>query len=149
MQRLHRERDVVLVDQRGTGGSNPLGCNLFGDKPDMQSWFAAYPLDKLSICREQLEKVANLKLYTTSIAMDDLDEVRSALGYQRINLYGGSYGSTAALVYLRQHPDHVRTVTIFGVAPPNAKIPLSFAKGTQHAIDRLLDDCAADTKAAV
>ena len=144
MPRLRRERDVVLVDQRGTGESNPLGCNLFGDQPDMRAWFGAYPIDKLQACREQLEKVANLKLYTTTIAMDDLDEVRSGLGYERINLYGGSYGSTAALVYLRQHPDHVRTMTIFGVAPPNAKIPLSFARGTQHAMDRLLDDCATD-----
>lgn len=145
MPRLRRERDVVLVDQRGTGGSNPLGCNLYGDKPDIGAYFAAYPVDKLRSCREQLEKVANLKLYTTSIAMDDLDEVRAAFGYDQIDLYGGSYGSTAAMVYLRQHPDHVRTVSIFGVAPPNAKIPLSFARGTQHAMDRLFADCAADS----
>ena len=103
MPRLRRERDVVLVDQRGTGGSNPLACSLFGDQPDMRAWFAEYPFEKLRACREQLEKVANLKLYTTSIAMDDLDEVRAAFGYDKINLYGGSYGSTAALVYLRQH----------------------------------------------
>lgn len=145
MPRLRRERDVVLVDQRGTGGSNPLACNVFGDQPDMRAWFAEYPFDKLRECRERLEKVANLKLYTTSIAMDDLDEVRAAFGYDKINLYGGSYGSTAALVYLRQHPDHVRTVTVFGVAPPDAKIPLSFAKGTQHAMDRLFEDCAAES----
>lgn len=148
MPRLRRERDVVLVDQRGTGQSNPLGCNLFGDKPDMQAWFAAYPLDKLRVCREQLQKVANLKLYSTSIAMDDLDEVRDAFGYDKIDLYGGSYGSTAALVYLRQHPNRVRTVTVFGVAPPDAKIPLSFAKGVEHAMGRLLDDCAADPTCA-
>ena len=129
MLRLRREHDVVLVDQRGTGESNPLGCNLFGDKPDMRAYFAAFPLDRLRLCREELEKIANLKLYTTSIAMDDLDEVRAAFGYDRIDVYGGSYGSTAALVYLRQHPDRVRTATVFGVAPPNAKIPLSFAKG--------------------
>ena len=127
MPRLRRDRDVVLVDQRGTGASNPLACNMYGDKPDMRAYFGAFPVEKLRACREQLEKVANLKLYTTSIAMDDLDDVRAAFGYERINLDGGSYGSTAALVYLRQHPDHVRTVTISGVAPPNAKIPLSFA----------------------
>lgn len=145
MPRLRRERDVVLVDQRGTGESNPLGCDLFGVKPDMRAYFAEFPLDKLRLCREQLEKVANLKLYTTSIAMDDLDEVRAAFGYDRIDVYGGSYGSTAALVYLRQHPERVRTATIFGVAPPNAKIPLSFAKGVQHAMDRLFEDCAGDS----
>lgn len=145
MPRLRRQRDVVLVDQRGTGESNPLGCDLYGVKADMAAYFGAFPVEKLRACREQLEKVANLKLYTTSIAMDDLDEVRAAFGYDRIDVYGGSYGSTAALVYLRQHPEHVRTGTIFGVSPPNAKVPLSFARGTQHALDRLFEDCAADS----
>ena len=136
----------MLVDQRGTGESNPLDCKLHGDQSDMQSFFSdSFPVEKVRACREELEKVANLKLYTTSIAMADLDEVRAALGYDRINVYGGSYGSTAALVYLREHPDHIRTATVFGVAPPDMKIPLSFAKGVQHAMDRLFDDCAADT----
>jgi pimeloyl-ACP methyl ester carboxylesterase len=76
--------------------------------------------------------------------MDDLDEVRSALGYDRINVYGGSYGSTTSLVYLRQHGNHVRSVAIFGVAPPAAKIPLSFARGVQDSMNRLFADCLAD-----
>ena len=145
MSRLRAQRDVVLVDQRGTGESNPLNCKLHGDQSDMQSFFnGSFPVEKVRTCREELEKVANLKLYTTSIAMADLDEVREALGYNRINVHGGSYGSTAALVYLREHPDHIRTASVFGVAPPDMKIPLSFAKGVQHAMDRLFDDCAAD-----
>jgi pimeloyl-ACP methyl ester carboxylesterase len=147
MQRLRRDRDVVLVDQRGTGASNPLNCDVFGGPKDMQPYFAdPFPVEKLRACRVELEQVANLKLYTTSLAMDDLDDLRAALGYDRVNIYGGSYGSLAALVYLRQHGDRVRTVTGFGVAPPDAKVPLSFARGVQHAMDRLFIDCAADSK---
>jgi pimeloyl-ACP methyl ester carboxylesterase len=98
----------------------------------------------LRACRAELEKIADLKLYTSSIAMDDMDEVRAALGYDKINVYGGSYGSTTALVYLRQHRDRVRSVAIFGVAPPSAKIPLSFARGVQEAVTKLFADCAAE-----
>ena len=145
MEGLRRNRDMVLVDQRGTGESNPLNCAPFGTKEDMRGYFGEqFPIEKVRACRAELEKVADLKLYTTSIAMDDLDEVRAALGYDRINVYGGSYGSTTSLVYLRQHGDHVRSVAIFGVAPPSAKIPLSFAKGVQDAVNRMFADCAAD-----
>lgn len=145
MTRFRRERDVVLVDQRGTGNSNPLHCNLYGERSDMRGFFADYFSEEaLKVCRAELEKIADLTLYTTEIAMDDLDEVRAALGYERINLYGGSYGTRAALAYLRQHPQRVRTVALFGVAPPEYKIPLPFAKGVEHAMKRLLEDCAAD-----
>ena len=145
MTGLRRNRDVVLVDQRGTGGSNPLNCPSPGSKEDMRGYFGeVFPPERIRACRADLEKAADLKLYTSSIAMDDLDEVRAALGFDRINVYGGSYGSTAALVYLRQHPEHVRAVAVFGVAPPSAKIPLSFARGVQDSMDRLFADCAAD-----
>ena len=142
---LRRHRDVVLVDQRGTGDSNPLNCPSPGSREDMRGYFGEpFQLDRIRACRAELEKIADLKQYTTSIAMDDLDEVRAALGYDRINVYGGSYGSTTTLVYLRQHGDHIRTAAIFGVAPPAAKIPLSFARGVQDAINRLFADCAAE-----
>jgi pimeloyl-ACP methyl ester carboxylesterase len=111
----------------------------------MRPYFSEpFPVEKVRACRVELEKIADLKLYTTSIAMDDLDEVREALGYDRVNIYGGSYGSTTSLVYLRQHGAHVRSVAIFGVAPPAAKIPLSFARGVQDSMNRLFADCAAD-----
>jgi pimeloyl-ACP methyl ester carboxylesterase len=144
--RFRRNRDVVLVDQRGTGKSNPLICGLTGTQSDMRGYFGeVFPPDKIRACRLELEKIANLKLYTTQIAMDDLDDVRSALGYERINVYGGSYGSTAALVYLRQHPDRVRAAAVFGVAPPDAKIPLTFSRTVQDAVNNLFADCQADT----
>jgi pimeloyl-ACP methyl ester carboxylesterase len=147
MMSLHRTRDVVLVDQRGTGKSNPLHCNLRGDSGDMRGAFVeGYTIEAVRACRTELEKNADLRLYTTTIAMADLDDVRKAMGYDQINIYGGSYGSTAALSYLNFYPRHVRTATIQGVAPPNSPLPLSFAKGVEHAINRLLDDCAAEEK---
>ncbi len=77
--------------------------------------------------------------------MDDLDDVREHLGYDQINLYGGSYGTRAALVYLRQHEPHVRTVVLDGVAPTDMRLPLFFARDAQRALDRLVADCAADS----
>jgi pimeloyl-ACP methyl ester carboxylesterase len=145
MKGLRRNRDVVLIDQRGTGKSNVLNCPSVGSREDMRGYFGEVMApDRVRACRTELEKIANLKLYTTTIAMDDIDEVRAALGYDRINIYGGSYGSITALSYLRQHQDQVRAMAIFGVAPTAAKIPLTFAKGTQDSMNRLFADCAAD-----
>lgn len=146
MAEVRRGRDIVLVDQRGTGGSHPLNCVLNNGASDLRSYFweELFPAERLRVCRAELEKDANLALYSTPIAMDDLDEVRAALGYERINVYGGSYGSNAAFVYLRQHPDRVRSVVVSGVAPVDYKFTLAWAKGVQHAMDRLFDDCAAD-----
>jgi pimeloyl-ACP methyl ester carboxylesterase len=139
------ERDLVFIDQRGTGNSNGLNCDLADDPADLQSFFGEiYPLEKLRQCRKKLEQIADLTQYTTPIAMDDLDEVRAALGYDKINLDGGSYGTFAAQIYLRQHPEHVRAVLLEGVASVGSKLPLFFAKGAQHALDRLFEDCAAD-----
>lgn len=145
LSELRTEREIVFIDQRGTGASNPLNCNVYGDRNDMRGYFTEpYPADIMRACRTELEKVANLALYTTPLAMDDLDEVRAAMGYERINLYGGSYGTNAALVYLRQYPERVRSAVLKGVAPTDYKLPLPFSKGTQHAMDRLMEDCAAD-----
>jgi pimeloyl-ACP methyl ester carboxylesterase len=142
--RLRRDRDIVFVDQRGTGESNPLSCNLVGNKDEMRGYFTeGMSVENLGECRAQLEKTANLALYTSPIAMDDLDEVRAALGYDKINLHGGSYGTVAGLVYIRQHPDRVRTAMLEGVSTVDAKIYLPFAKGVEHALERLFTDCAA------
>ncbi|HZS44139.1 MAG TPA: alpha/beta fold hydrolase [Blastocatellia bacterium] len=147
LSKIRKERAVVLVDQRGTGASNPLNCTLYGDVKNMSVFFGdPFPADTLRACRENLEKVADLTQYTTTIAMDDLDDVRAALGYDKINIHGGSYGTTAALVYLRSHGNHVRTVTLESVAPVDWKNPLPVPKALQHAMDRLFSDCAADEK---
>ncbi|HEU4796969.1 MAG TPA: alpha/beta fold hydrolase, partial [Pyrinomonadaceae bacterium] len=128
---VRQHRDLVFVDQRGTGKSNPLNCDLF-DLADPQSFFGAFlPLEAVRKCRQQLEPKADLTLYTTNIAMDDIDDVRAALGYDQINLMGGSYGTRAALVYLRRHPKHVRAVVLHGVSPTNQFMPLNFAQDNE------------------
>jgi pimeloyl-ACP methyl ester carboxylesterase len=145
MQVIRRDRDLVFVDQRGTGKSAAHACP-FAEGTTMQRGFNdLFPPDEVRACRERLDGIADVRLYTTPIAMDDLDEVRAALGYDAINLYGISYGAHAALQYLRQHPRRVRSMTIVGVSTPAAKQPLTFARAAQDAMDRLIEDCGADT----
>ena len=91
-----------------------------------------------------LEKDADLALYTTSIAMDDLDEVREALGYGKIDVVAASYGSIAAQAYIRQHGERVRAAFLTGVATPGIKQPLPFARGAQEALELLYRDCDTD-----
>jgi pimeloyl-ACP methyl ester carboxylesterase len=138
-QPLRNRRDVVLVDQRGTGGSNGMRCGT----ADPYTWLVAVlGFDFAPSACDDFE--ADPRLYTTPIAMDDLDAVRAALGYEHINLWGGSYGSRAALVYLRRHPERVRTAVLDGVAPPSVLVPVSFPRTSQAAFELLLDDCRAD-----
>ncbi len=134
-------RDVVLVDTRGTGGSNPLSCRLWGDGTRLDHIF---PLDAATACRDELKKRADLTRYTTAAAMDDIDDVRRHLGYGRVNLMGGSYGTYAAQVFLARHPDAVRSVVLDGVAKPGEPNPLNHAKSAQRSLELLARDCAAD-----
>jgi len=109
--KIREHRDLVFVDQRGTGGSNPLNCDFFNPS-ELRSYLGEYfPLAEVRRCRQQLEPKANLELYTTPIAMDDLDDVRAALGYKQINIIGASYGTRAAQVYLKRHESRVRAVS--------------------------------------
>jgi pimeloyl-ACP methyl ester carboxylesterase len=134
------DRDIVLVDQRGTGESNSLACEPNPDEP-----LKADPEEALRLLRGCMERFdADLRLYTTPIAMDDLDQVREQLGYDRINLYGASYGTRAAIAYVRRHPKTVRSVVLDSVAPPDMILPLYFARDSQRAFDRLAAACAAD-----
>lgn len=140
---LRKRRDIVLVDQRGTGKSNSLACEL----PEPEDAYFGSTLDEItrlqvSTLKDCLKRYdANPALYTTPVAMDDLDEVREYLGYEKINLYGVSYGTRAALVYLRRHPDHVRSVVLDSVVPLDMSIPAHVAIDAQAAFDRMLADC--------
>jgi pimeloyl-ACP methyl ester carboxylesterase len=144
--RYRAERDVVLVDQRGTGASNPLACTLPGTDAEPQGYLAGIfgLTSAFEHCRDELETRADLRLYTTPLAMADLDDVRAALDYDRINLAGSSYGTRAALVYMRAYPARVRTAILNGVAPLALRNPLYHARDAQRAVDSVLDECAAD-----
>jgi len=141
---VRSKRDIVLVDQRGTGQSHPLDCTG-DDEPSLAERFApSLDLAKTRACHAELD--ADTTQYTTPIAVDDLDEVRGVLGYERINLWGGSYGTRAALVYLRQHPSRVRSVILDGSAPTAIQLPMFVARDSQRALDLLYADCEADAQ---
>ena len=135
---VRQERDIVFVDQRGTGESNGLPCDQ--DTDDLATPLNTdHAVEALSKCLESYE--ADLRHYTTPVAMDDLDEVRSRLGYERINLWGISYGTRAALVYLRRHGERVRSVVFDGAVPMAMTLPEEFPQDAQRALELLFDDC--------
>ncbi len=142
--KIRERRDLVFVDQRGTGGSNPLNCEFF-DPADLQSYFGHWnPPARVSKCREQLEKNADLRLYDTSTAMDDLDEVRAGLGYAKINLFGGSYGTRAVQAYIKRHGKNVRSAILQGISPTDQFMPVDFPLHNERALNGVIDECAAD-----
>mgnify|MGYP000985960745 FL=1 len=141
---VNRNRDIVLVDQRGTGESNGLNCEVLEDEtlpadlPDEQQ------IALLDQCRVDLAERADLSLYTTDDFVADLDDVRAALDYDTINLYGASYGTRAALTYMRRFPERVRSVVLDSVAGPELVLFLQMPQDGQRALDLLFDRCAAD-----
>nr|WP_316642169.1 alpha/beta hydrolase [uncultured Roseateles sp.] len=141
--RLGNRRDLVFVDQRGTGRSAPLGCEDEHRQPLAQSLDSAAQELRMQQCREALMKLphGDLRQYTTTIAMQDLDAVRAQLGAEQINLIGASYGTRAALEYLRQFPQHTRRVILDGVAPPDMALPASFSPDSQAALEQVLAAC--------
>ena len=143
-KKVREHRDLLFVDQRGTGKSHPLDCTLYNAN-DLQSYLGYFfPLEDVRKCRTELEAKADLKLYTTDIAIDDMDEVRAALGYPQLNLFGGSYGTRAALTYLKRYPKRVRTATLQGVSPANSYLPSDFPLGNERALQGILAECATD-----
>jgi pimeloyl-ACP methyl ester carboxylesterase len=149
--RLGNRRDVVLIDQRGTGRSAPLACDEDATAPSMREMAdSQHQLAELERCRAKLQQLphGDLRQYTTTIAMADVEAVRRALKAPRVNLVGGSYGTRAALEYLRQFPHAVRRVVIDGVAPPDMVLPASFSPDNQAAWDALLAACEKDATCA-
>jgi pimeloyl-ACP methyl ester carboxylesterase len=144
---LHSDRDFVLVDQRGTGGSHPLVAPAAPDVSGQSSEEAVATI-KAWVAKTLAEMDGDPRFYTTSVAMDDLDLVRAALGYDRINLYGASYGATAAQYYLRQHEDRVRTVVLDGATLLDVPVFERIAPNTQRALDLLFDRCEASRPCA-
>lgn len=139
---LRNDYDILLVDNRGTGDSAPQNCN-FAPAENQELYFRqVWPDTIVRSCRERLAAHADLSLYSTSEASDDLDDVRAALGYPRLVLFGGSYGTRFYLDYARRHPDSVESVVLEGVAPPHFYIiPLPMARGAQTAIEGLEEAC--------
>lgn len=145
--RVRRERDIVLVDQRGTGRSHRLDCDY--DTGDLFASLEEIEPGPQNIkCRDDLSKNSDLRQYTTSIAVKDLEAVRLALGYQRINLYGSSYGTRVAQHYARRYPAATRTLVLDGVVNPEVILGPAIALDAEQALRRILERCAKDAGCA-
>ncbi len=141
---IRDERDVILVDQRGTGEGHRLTCDLPGSDLVVQGYLDK-PIDGYKACATKLSKRADLTQYVTPVAMRDMDEIRSALGYEKVTVYGGSYASRAAMIYARNYPQHVSSIYIGAAVPLALRMPLYFAWSSQRALDRRLARCAQDS----
>lgn len=138
-------RDVLLVDQRGTGKSNGLPCAFGVTEANPQpAYDAFFPLDGVKACLAELEQRADLTKYLTSIAVEDLEEVRRRLGYGKLNLLGGSYGTRFVQEFLRRHPESVRTAVLHGLAGMDQRMPVDHARDGQRALDMVLLLCEED-----
>jgi pimeloyl-ACP methyl ester carboxylesterase len=136
--RANRNHDIVLLDQRGTGRSAPLQC------PYPDDWRSAP--DELPLLRQAtlacLEKLGpRVRFYTSSVAVADLDTVRAALGYARIDLYGSSYGTRVAQLYMRRHPQSTHAVVLDGVTYPEQAIGPDTPSDGERALDLIVARC--------
>lgn len=135
---IQRDRDIILVDQRGTGRSAPLEC------PALEE--VAQEFDLEAIRQATRNCLANLdrdpRFYTTRVAVDDLEALRQTLGYPAWNLYGVSYGTRVAQTYLQRHPHGVRTLVLDGVVPPGQALGPDVALNAQKALDAIMARCA-------
>ena len=143
---LRRTRDLVFVDQRGTGASNPLTCPALAVTSDLLG--RIFDPQRLKACRDQLEKRADLRHYTTAAAAADYAAVLDALGYRQVNVWGVSYGTRLALEIARQMPERVRTLLLEAAVPSSFAWPTSGAADADTALKTLIADCEADPDCA-
>jgi pimeloyl-ACP methyl ester carboxylesterase len=114
-----RQRDIVLVDQRGTGASHPIDCDLGGGTTDrLGELREMFPPADVAACARELSTRADLTLYTSAEHAADIEEVRQRLGYDGIHLRGGSYGTDAIMVYAQRYPQTARSLFGIGVDSP-------------------------------
>ena len=144
LREVNRQRDLIFLDQRGTGGSNPLHCNFDADE---DAWLAIDPqrqVEQLLDCKRTWD--ADVRFYTTLDAARDLDTLRQHYGFEKINLIGGSYGTRKAQVYLRLFPERVRSVILDGVVPTRLHLGAEHGVKLDLALTRLLAACSADAE---
>ena len=136
--RVRRDRDILLIDQRGTGQSATMDCEMDDNIVEGQ-YSIELTIEYMRMCLEQLPH--DPRFFTTSIAARDLEAVREALGYSRLNLYGVSYGSRVAQHFARLYPESTRTIVVDGVVAPQKALGPEIATESQRAIDNILARC--------
>lgn len=141
LRRVNEHRDLVFVDVRGTGRSNPLDCAHPPDTAPLQVHFKEFLSDEY--VRDCLARqTADVRFYTQPFAMDDVNEIREALGYQQINLYGASGGTRQEQIYMKRHGRTVRSAVMHGVQAMDGEMPLPFSAALEDGIRGLIDACA-------
>lgn len=144
----NRRRHLILLDQRGTGGSHPLAC---ADDADTQTALAGDSFSAARVrafaerCRDQLSAHADLRHFTTTDAVADLDAVRAAIGAEQINLVGISYGTRVAQRYAARYPEHTRAVVLDSPVPNSLYLGQDFAANLEQALDAQFARCAGDS----
>ena len=141
LEDINKKSDLVFIDQRGTGRSNPLKIPM--EYHSIQDYFNDIFMADQIIKRgyDSLSKHNNLNLYGTTNAILDIETVRIAMGYEKINFYGTSYGTRVVLSYINTFPENVRTATLKGLVPNSIVIPSNFAKDSQRSLDLLIEAC--------
>ncbi len=142
---LRADRDLLFVDQRGTGQSGALHCSLYSPAQAAANLRDLFPVAAVKRCERELQTHADLTQYGYLRFAHDLEQVRRALGYSALNLSGGSYGTRAAVVYMRAYPKSVRTAYLGSVVPIDLAQPLPMAATAQSTMDDLFKVCAADS----
>lgn len=145
---MFEDRDILLIDQRGTGRSSPIACTLHADRDEAASLAHFLPPVAVTRCRDELAARADLTQYSFARFADDVEHVRRALGYGRLNVYALSYGTRATQVYLHAYPDSVRTAYLGSVVPIDVPFPLPFARASQDVLDATIGACESDSRCA-
>lgn len=143
---VRRNRDIVLVDPRGGGKSSPLRCAALAPRDPFDEFADDDPAQAARRCLREIEAEgkADVAQYTTPALVADIDAIRGALGYDRINLWGGSYGTRVAQEYARRYPQRVRAMVLDGVAPPAMRITFDIWQVREAALTQLIAACGED-----
>ncbi|MFO7565750.1 MAG: alpha/beta fold hydrolase [Enhygromyxa sp.] len=147
LEPIRRDRPLVFVDLRGTGSAGPLRCDVEDPEDLAQLLGASFDHSKLEGCLASYDG-ADLSQYTTPAMVEDLEQVRAALGYPQINLLAISYGSRVALEYMRRYPENTRAVALDGVVPPDLEVSLAAPANAEAALELVFADCRADPECA-
>jgi len=139
------EHDIVIVDERGTGDGHRLDCKSPGSDDNLEAYLNG-PFDATAArtCRNELQKQYDLSQYTTPNFVDDIDQIRNAMGYDKININAGSFGTYAAQIYMRRHGEHARTAYLTSLVTLADRVPLYHARSAQQGLDHLFKDCEED-----
>lgn len=139
---VRKTRDIILVDQRGTGKSSPLQCDDAVKLDPYTSWSKDFDQQQVKDCLSSFD--VDLTQFNSENAIRDFDQVRSALGHEKLAIYGGSYGTRAGLVYMRLFPDSLESVVLDSVGP--IEVPIGpFGKSAARSFDMLIENCQAET----